>query len=65
MVDHEEMRKAYSRAMDAKYTEYVYKEYCNECKNPYDAESGYETTIYDGIASYTIWYCKECEAHHK
>ena len=62
MSDPDEVRNAHSRSVDGSYTEYFYREHCHVCKAPYDAESGYETTIYDGIASYTMWYCKECES---
>lgn len=60
MVDHQAMRDAMNRAINYEYTQF-----CNDCKTPYIPETGYETTIYDGIASYTLWYCKDCQGKHE
>lgn len=65
MVDHEEMRNAYNRSIESSSTDYFYLEHCNNCKTLYKPNSGYQTTIYDGIASYTLWYCDACPIDEK
>jgi hypothetical protein len=57
-MDHEEMRKAYHRALNVDKTDFT--DFCNLCKKDYISFSGEFIHIITANKKYTIWHCAKC-----
>ncbi len=55
MVDHDEMRKALNRALNDDLDDL-----CNQCRTPYDRDSGDIVEIFTASKIYKVWYCSDC-----
>jgi hypothetical protein len=55
MVDHNEMNKAFNKAINE-----VHNNFCNNCKADYDPNQGGYTDLFTVKKMYKIWYCDDC-----
>lgn len=58
MMDHEEMRAAYHRALNIEKTDFT--DVCNLCRKNYVSFSGEFIDIVTVDKKYKIWHCAEC-----
>ena len=63
-MDHEEMRKAYIRALDLDKTDF--SSFCNDCKVTYLFDTGKILYVRTALktesenTTYKLWYCSVC-----
>jgi hypothetical protein len=57
-MDHEEMKKAYLRALSLKKA--IFNSFCNTCKADYDISSGELIDVLTLDTNYKVWYCDDC-----
>lgn len=57
-MDHEEMKKAYLKALELNQVEF--DSFCNTCKTDYAVNSGEVIDVLTFDTKYKIWYCDDC-----
>jgi hypothetical protein len=58
LMDHEEMRAAYHRALNIDKTDFT--DFCGLCKTSYISFSGEFIDIITIDKKYKIWHCQDC-----